>query len=159
MEASHNGRTSTRISAVINAPRAAVYAAFLDPGAVASWLPPETMTGRVNTFEARAGGKFGMSLTYEDPAHSPGGKTTEDTDTFAGTFAELVPDEKIVWVVRFESDDPEYAGEMTVTWTLEDADGGTEVTVLCANIPKGIRLEDNEMGSRSSLGKLAAFVE
>lgn len=150
---------STRVSRIIKAPRKAVYQAFLDPDAVASWLPPETMTGQVHAFDARAGGKFEMSLTYQDLKQSPGGKTSEDTSTFRGRFVELVPDEKIVWAVEFESQDPGFAGEMRITWSFADADEGTEVTVLCENIPKGVRPEDNEMGSRSSLQKLAAFLE
>jgi uncharacterized protein YndB with AHSA1/START domain len=150
---------STRVSRIIKAPRKAVYQAFLDRDALASWLPPETMTGNVHTFETRDGGKFRMSLTYQDPEHSPGGKTTEDTDTVQGIFAELVPNKKIVWVVKFESQDPEFAGEMRITFGLVDIDGGTEVLVLCEDIPKGVRPEDNEMGCRSSLRKLAALLE
>jgi len=150
---------STRVSRTIKAPRKAVYQAFLDRDAVASWLPPETMTGQVHAFDPREGGKFGMSLTYQDPKHSPGGKTTEDTDTFQGRFVELVPYEKIVWGVEFESQDPGFAGEMRITWSLADADEGTEVTVLCENLPKDLRPEDNEMGSQSSLQKLAALLE
>jgi uncharacterized protein YndB with AHSA1/START domain len=100
-----------------------------------------------------------MSLTYQDPAQSPGGKTTEDTDTFQGRFAELVPDETIVWVVEFESPDPAFAGAMRVTFSLADAEGGTEVVVSCEDIPGGVRLEDNEMGCRSSLENLAALLE
>jgi uncharacterized protein YndB with AHSA1/START domain len=149
----------TRVSRTIKAPRKAVYETFLDRDAVASWLPPETMTGQVHAFDPREGGKFGMSLTYQDPRHSPGGKTSEDTDTFQGRFVKLVPYEKIVWVVEFESQDPGFAGEMRITWSLADAANGTEVTVLCENILEGIRPEDNEMGSRSSLQTLAAFLE
>jgi len=152
-------RASTRVSRIIRAPRKAVYQAFLDRDAVASWLPPETMTGHVHTFEPREGGKFRMSLTYQDPKHSPGGKTSEDTDTFQGRFFELVPDEKIVWVVEFESQDPGFAGEMRITFSLADADGGAEVVVLCEDVPNGVRPEDNEMGCRSSLQKLAALIE
>ena len=62
-------------------------------------------------------------------------------------------------VFEFESDQPEFAGEMRTTWSLVDKDGGTEVTVFMENIPTGIRLEDNELGSRQSLQKLAAYVE
>ena len=79
-----------------------------------------------------------MSLTYQqDAANSPSGKTTDDTDTFRGRFAELVPDEKIVWVVKFESESPDFAGEMRVTWSLADASPGTEVTVICEHIHLG----------------------
>jgi uncharacterized protein YndB with AHSA1/START domain len=150
---------STWVARMIKAPRKAVYQAFLDRDAVASWLPPETMTGHVHVFEPHEGGKFRMSLTYQDPEQSPGGKTSEDTDTFQGRFVELIPYEKIVWAVEFESQDPGFAGEMRITFSLADADGGTEVRVLCEDIPKGVRPEDNEMGCRSSLQKLAALLE
>jgi uncharacterized protein YndB with AHSA1/START domain len=150
---------STRVSTIIKAPREVIYRAFLDPDALASWLAPDTMQGRVETFEPHEGGRFRMSLTYQDTADSPRSKTSEDTDTFEGKFVELRPNEKIVQVVEFESEQPEFAGEMKLTWTLADIDGGTEVTVICEDIPKGIRLEDNEVGSRQSLRKLAALVE
>ncbi len=150
---------STQVSQIVKAPREVVYQAFLDPDAVASWLAPDKMKGRVETFEPHAGGKFRMSLTYMDQADTPRGKTAEDTDTFEGKFVELVPYEKIVWVVEFDSPEPDFAGEMSVTWSFVGADGETEVTVRFDDIPKGIRLEDNEEGSRQSLRKLAAFVE
>jgi len=117
------------------------------------------MRGQLYTFEPHEGGAFRMSLVYVEPSDSPRGKSSEDTDTVEGRFVELLPHEKIVWVSEFESDQPDYAGEMRITWTLADAAGGTEVTVLCEDIPKGIRLEDNELGSRQSLRKLAAFIE
>jgi uncharacterized protein YndB with AHSA1/START domain len=144
---------------MIKAPRKRVYEVILDPSALASWLPPEAMTGRVHISEPREGGKFGMSLIHQDPKHSPGGKTSEDTHTFQGRFAELVPDERIVLLVEFESQDPAFAGEMRISWSLADADVGTEVTVLCENIPEGVRPEDNEAGSRLSLQNLAALLE
>ena len=152
---------STKVSRLIKAPLQAVYRAFLDRDALAAWLPPETMAGRVHALDPRPGGKFAMSLTYQDPQLAPGGqgKTSENTDTFQGRFVELVPDEKIVWAVQFDSPHPEFAGEMRITWSLADAGDGTQVSVLCENIPPGVRPEDNEMGSRSSLQKLAALVE
>jgi uncharacterized protein YndB with AHSA1/START domain len=127
---------TTRVSRMIKAPRRTVYAAFLDRDAIASWLAPETMTGRVHTFDPREGGIFRMSFTYQNPEDSQRGKTSEDTDTFEGRFVELVPDEKIVWVTEFESQDPGFAGEMRITFRLADAEGGTEVCVLCEDIPR-----------------------
>ena len=152
---------STRVSRVIKATREVVYKAFIDADAVASWLSPEDMKGHVHTFEPRAGGKFRMSLTYQDIADTPGGtggKSSEDTDTFHGEFVELVPDEKIVWVTEFETDDPQFAGEMRLIWTFADHENGTEVTVVCEDIPAGINPEDNEVGSRSSLKKLDEYL-
>lgn len=153
------GGASTRVSRVIKAGREEVYRAFLDPQSVVAWLPPHNMTGRVHVFDPREGGLFRISLTYQDPEHSLGGKTTADTDTVQGRFVELLPYSRIVEVVTFESEDPAFAGEMTITVTLADADGGTEITFLCEDIPKGIRPEDNEQGCRESLQKLAALLE
>jgi uncharacterized protein YndB with AHSA1/START domain len=116
------------------------------------------MRGDVHAFDAREGGVFRMSLVYEGE-HPVPGKTSADTDTFQGRFVQLIPCERIVQAVEFDSNDPELAGEMTITWTLEDRSEGTEVGVLCENIPLGVRIEDNETGSRSTLKKLAAFVE
>src|SRR5262245_9487517 len=104
----------------------------------------------MHAFDAREGGLYRMSLTYQDPRQSPGGKTTEDADTFQGRFVELAHDEKIVEVVEFESPDPRFAGEMKITTTFADTAEGTEITLLCENIPAGIRPEDNEAGCRSS---------
>lgn len=159
MTAPSNKGRNTRVSQIIKAPREVIYQAFLDADAVAAWLPPDGMIGQVHTFEPHAGGKFRISLTYQNPADSLAGKSSEATDTVEGTFAELIPNEKIVWVSEFESDQPEFAGAMRITWSLSDADGGTEVSALCEDIPSGIRLEDNELGSTLSLCHLAAYVE
>ncbi len=150
---------STRVSRIIKAPRTKVYWAFLDPAAVAAWLAPDTMRGRVHAFDPREGGQFRISLVYQNPEDSQRGKTSGDTDTYHGRFAKLVPYEKIVEVIEFESQEPGFAGEMTMTVMLADVEGGTEVSLLYENVPRGIRPEDNEAGSRSSLQKLAALVE
>lgn len=153
---------TTSVSLVINAPRPRVYQSFLSGDTVASWLAPDNMRATVHRFEPRPGGDIRISLTYQNLEETPdgmGGKSAPDTDTFRGTFVELVPDEKIVWLTEFESPDPAFSGTMTLIWSLADADGGTEVTVRCENIPRGVRPEDNEAGSRSTLEKLAAFLE
>jgi uncharacterized protein YndB with AHSA1/START domain len=150
---------STKVSRVIKAPRPAVYKACLDPAALAKWRVPDNMTAHVHAFDPHEGGTYRMSLTYRDRASSPAGKTSEDTDTFRGRFVELVADEKIVEAIAFDSRDPRFAGEMKMTTRLADADGGTEVTVLCQDLPPGIRPADNEEGTRQALHKLAALVE
>jgi uncharacterized protein YndB with AHSA1/START domain len=151
-------RASTVVSRVIDAPREAVYRAYLDRDSLAAWLPPGAMTGVVHAFDAREGGSFSMSLVYPEGDRSAGGKTTGSTDTFHGRFVTLIPNERIVWAVEFESADSAFAGEMIVATTLAPAAGGTEVTIRCDNIPAGVRLEDNEAGCRSSLEKLASFL-
>ena len=150
--------TSTTVSRVINMPPEAVYRAFLDQDAVAAWLPPGSMRGVVHAFEGQEGGAFSMSLVYPEGDRSALGKTSESTDTFRGRFAKLVPNEQVVWAVQFESADPSFAGEMTVTTTLAPTGSGTTVTIRCDNIPPGIRPEDNEAGCRSTLEKLAAYL-
>ena len=158
MAQSSSGRRSTSVSRRVAAPPAQVYEAFMDAGALAAWLAPDTMRGQVHVFEPRQGGRFRMSLTYQQPQDAGLGKTSDNTDTFEGTFVELVPDQKIVWSIVFDSDQPEFAGQMRMTWTLAAIDGGTDVTVLCEDIPPGISLADNELGSAQSLAKLAAHV-
>src|SRR5215208_5708479 len=150
--------SSTVVSRVINAPREAVYGAFLDPDALVVWLPPGSMRGVVHAFEGREGGAFSMSLVHPEDDRSSRGKSSESTDTFRGRFAKLIPNERIVWAVEFESADASFAGEMIVSTTLAPAGSGTRVTILCENIPPGIRPEDNEAGSRSTLEKLASFI-
>jgi uncharacterized protein YndB with AHSA1/START domain len=152
-------RSSTRVSMIVKAGRELVYRAFLDPDATAVWLPPDGMTGEVHFFDASEGGRFRISLTYRDPGHRVGGKSSEHTDTFQGRFVELAPYEKIVEAIEFETDDPSLAGEMKLTVTFAEAGPATEVTILSEDIPRGIRLEDNQAGVTESLRKLAVLVE
>lgn len=100
-----------------------------------------------------------MSLIYPPGEAARHGKSADGTDTFAARFAKLVPDECHRLGRDFNWPDPALAGEMTVHTTLEPAGAGTRITMLCENIPSGIRPEDNEAGCRSTLEKLAAYVE
>ena len=118
--------SSTRITRRVNAPRATVYRALLDADAVATWMVPTGMTSHVHAFDPREGGAFRISLTYDEPTGS--GKTTAHTDTYHGRFVKLVTNEQVVEVVEFETEDPALQGEMIITMTLTDADGGTEIT-------------------------------
>jgi uncharacterized protein YndB with AHSA1/START domain len=149
--------TSTRISRHINAPRARIYRALLDPRAVAAWKVPDGMTSRVHAFDAREGGAFRISLTYDAPTGA--GKTTARTDTYRGRFVKLVPDREVVEVDEFETADPALQGEMTITITLTDADGGTDLRAVHEGLPPGVPPADNELGWRLALAKLAALVE
>jgi uncharacterized protein YndB with AHSA1/START domain len=147
---------STRITQRVNAPRTRVYRTLLDPKAVATWMVPDGMSSHVHEFEAREGGRFRISLTYDAPTGA--GKTTAQTDTFHGRFVKLVPDEQVVEVVEFETDDPAMRGEMTITYTLTDKDGGTQIEAVHDHLPPGVSTTDNETGWRMSLEKLAKLV-
>jgi uncharacterized protein YndB with AHSA1/START domain len=150
--------TSTRVSRHLRAPRAAVYRALVDAEAVARWKVPSGMTAQVHEFDGREGGTFRISLTYAEPDRT--GKTTAHTDTYTGRFVRLVPDELVVEADEFETDDPALSGEMTITVTLADADGGgTDLVAVHDGLPDGVSPADNELGWRDSLGRLAALVE
>jgi uncharacterized protein YndB with AHSA1/START domain len=149
---------TTRLTKHIRAPRGRVYAALLDAEAVRQWMVPDSMTSHVHSFEAREGGAFRVSLTYDAPTAA--GKTTTQTDTYHGRFVRLVPDTEVVQVIEFETEDPALQGEMTTTFTLADADGGgTDLTGVHENLPPGVPPEDNELGWTMSLDKLAKLVE
>jgi uncharacterized protein YndB with AHSA1/START domain len=149
--------SSTRISRRVNALRARVYQGLVDARAVAAWKVPTGMTSHVHAFDAREGGAFRVSLTYDAPTAT--GKTSPHTDTYHGRFAKLVPNEQVVEVVEFETADPALRGEMTITITLADADGGTEILAVHDGLPRGVPSADNEAGWREALEKLAALVE
>jgi uncharacterized protein YndB with AHSA1/START domain len=150
--------SATQLTRSIDAPRASVYRALLDPAAVVQWMVPDGMTSEIHAFDAREGGSFRISLTYDDPTRT--GKSASHTDTHHGRFERLVPDEQIVQVVEFETDDPAMQGAMTITYLLaDDTDGGTTVTGIHEDVPPGVRPEDNELGWQMSMAKLAALVE
>lgn len=152
-------RRTDRAARVVRAALEAVYRAMLDPAALAEWLPPAGMTGTVHALEPRPGGVFRMTLTYDAPDPDAPGKSSDDTDVVESRFVELVPDERIVQRVEFVSDDPAFAGAMTMTWALAAVAGGTEVTITAAEVPPGIRQEDHDEGLRSTLENLAAYLE
>jgi len=159
MHAAANIAGQAPVARIIHAPRARVYRAFLDPQALAAWMAPDTMHLHIHTFDPRVDGQFRISLRYPQPEDAGRGKTSGDTDTYHGRFVELIPNEKIVEAIEFETQDPAFAGEMTMIVTLAEVAGGTEVTLRYENVPAGIRPEDNAAGTRSSLSKLAALVE
>lgn len=154
-----NSVSSTRTARVINASPETLYRAFVDPAALEVWLAPEGMTGKVHEFDARIGGGYRMSLFYNSSEQANRGKTAPNEDQFTARFVELTPGKRIVQTITFDTVDIAYAGQMFMVVTFESTDGGTEVTIWFENIPPGIRPEDNDAGTRSSLAKLAHYVE
>ncbi len=149
---------TSRVSGHVDAPRAAVYRALVSAESIARWRVPDGMSGEVHEFDAREGGRFRVSLTYEAPDAS--GKSAAHTDTYHGHFARLVPDEQVVEVLEFEAVDPALRGDMTLTTTLTDAQGGgTDVLMVHEGIPDAVPAADNETGTRMALANLARFVE
>ena len=149
--------TSTRVTRRIDAAPAAVYAALLDAGSVARWRVPDGMKAVVHEFAPILGGRFRVSLTYDDPASA--GKSGGHTDTYHGHFVRLVAEREVVEVSEFETDDPDLRGLMTMTTSLVPVGAGTEVTIVHEGLPDVVPAADNELGTRMALAKLATLVE
>ena len=145
-------------SRVIAAPPGRVYAALIDPEALAAWLPPDDMSGRFERFDARPGGGYRMVLTYAD-ASTASGKATSDSDIVEAGFVDIVPGVRVVQAVTFVTDDPAYAGTMLMTWEVTPTEVGTRVDIRADQVPSGISAQDHAAGLASSLANLAAYIE
>ena len=144
---------------MIKASRKVLYQAFTSPEALAIWLAPGEMTGKVKKFDLRVGGGYQMSLFYPQTDKNSKGKTNKKEDRFFARFVELTPPKKIVQIINFDSSDPKFKGEMIMEITFQKKDNGTKVTFVFKNIPPGISPEDNKAGTRSTLKKLAHYIE
>jgi uncharacterized protein YndB with AHSA1/START domain len=150
-------RTDTA-SRIIAVPPERVYAAFVDQQALLAWLPPDGMTGKFERFDPRPGGSYRLTLTYAD-ASGRRGKATPNSDVVEVRFVDLVPGVRVVQAADFVSDDPAYAGTMTMNWELIPVDGGTRVDIIANDVPDGVSPEDHTMGMTSSLANLADYLE
>lgn len=147
-----------RGSRLVAAPVAKVFAALVDRSALESWLPPRGMTARFDRFDPRPGGSYRLVLTYADPPGA-GGKSSADSDVVVVRYIDVVPNERVVQAVDFESEDPAFAGTMTMTWTVAAGEGGTLVEIVAEDVPDGISAEDHAAGLSSSLENLARYLE
>jgi uncharacterized protein YndB with AHSA1/START domain len=143
---------------VVHASPETVYAALVDPDALAVWLPPAGMTGSFERFDLRPGGSYRMVLTYTDPA-SAHGKSTTGSDIVDARFVEIVPGLRVVQAVDFVADDPAFAGTMMLTWEVTPRSDGALVEIRADDVPPGITAEDHAAGLASSLANLAAYLE
>ena len=137
-----------RLHRVLRATPERVYKAFLDPDAMAKWLPPNGFTGKVHHMDARVGGSHKMSFTNF---------TTGKSHSFGGTYVELKPNERIRYTDRF--DDKNLPGEMQVTISLKRVSVGTELNVVQEGVPEVIPPEACYVGWQESLVLLAKLVE
>lgn len=147
-----------RSARVIAAPLESIYNALVDPEQLLAWLPPSGMSGTFEHFDGRPGGSYRLVLTYEDSSGAQG-KATDDTDVVEARFVEMVPCARVVQAVDFVSEDPDFAGTMTMTWTVSAVESGTQVDVVAENVPDGISAEEHAEGLASSLANLAALLE
>ncbi|MBF6358000.1 SRPBCC family protein [Nocardia higoensis] len=149
--------TATRIGKHIRASRDTVYRLLIDGSAVAQWMAPDGMSSEVHEFDAREGGAFRITLTYDDP--DAAGKTFGNSDSYRGRFVMLVPGERVVQLVEFDTEDPAVSGSMTISYTLTEVNGGTDLVAVHEDLPSGLSPDENEIGWRMSLAKLAALAE
>lgn len=139
---------TVRLHRVLRTSPAKVYRAFLEPDAMAKWLPPYGFTCKVHHMEPTVGGGFRMSF------HN---FSTGNGLSFSGEYLELVPNERLRYTDRF--DDPGLPGVLEVTVSLKAVSCGTELSVVQENIPEAIPLEMCYLGWQESLLQLAALVE
>jgi uncharacterized protein YndB with AHSA1/START domain len=137
-----------RLHRVLRAKPDKIYRAFLDPDAMAKWLPPNGFTCKVHQMEAKVGGSHRMSFTNFTTGHA---------HTFGGKYLELVPHERLRYTDRF--DDPNLPGEMQVTITLKKVSVGTELNIVQEGVPEVIPPEACYLGWQESLVLLAKLVE
>jgi uncharacterized protein YndB with AHSA1/START domain len=147
-----------RACRVIAAPVVRVFDALVNPAALLAWLPPRGMTARFERFDPRPGGSYRLVLTYADPGDSRG-KSSAHSDIVEARYVDIVPNVRVVQAVDFVSDDPEFAGTMTMTWAAVAVDGGTRVDITADDVPDGISADDHATGLISSLENLAIYVE
>jgi uncharacterized protein YndB with AHSA1/START domain len=137
-----------KLHRVFRAPPERIYRAFLDPDAMAKWLPPNGFTGKVHHMDAKVGGSYKMSFTNF---------TTGKSHSFGGKYLELVPNERLRYTDVF--DDPNLPGEMVTTITLKKVLCGTELTAVQEGVPAVIPAEMCYLGWQESLMLLAKLVE
>jgi uncharacterized protein YndB with AHSA1/START domain len=139
---------TVQLHRVLRATPEKVYRAFVDPDAMAKWLPPHGFTGKVHHMDAKVGGTYRMSFTNFTTGHS---------HAFGGEFLEIVPHERLRYTDRF--DDPGLPGEMRTTVTFKAVSVGTELNVVQEGIPAAIPAEACYLGWQESLVLLAQLVE
>ena len=116
------------------------------------------MTARFERFDATPGGSYRLVLTYASPTGS-GGKSSADSDIVEARYVDIVGNDRVVQAVDFVSDDPAFAGTMTMTWAVRAEEGGTCVEFIADEVPDGISAEDHAAGLASSLENLASYLE
>ena len=139
---------TVRFHRVLRATPERVYRAFVEPDAMAKWLPPYGFTCQVHHMESKVGGTFKMSFRNF---------TSGNSHSFGGEYLELVPVAKIRYTDRF--DDPNLPGQMEVTVSLRQVSCGTEINIVQAGIPEAIPEEMCYLGWQESLAQLAKLVE
>jgi len=139
---------TVRLHRVLAAKPEKVYRAFIEPDALAKWLPPNGFTCTVHHMDPKVGGTYKMSFRNF---------TTGGSHSFGGQYVELVPGERVRYTDKF--DDPNMPGEIRVTVTLKRVSVGAEVSIVQEGLPDVIPVEACYLGWQESLRNLAKLVE
>ena len=137
-----------RLHRVIKTTPEKLYRAFLEPEAMAKWLPPDGFTCKVHHMDAKVGGTYRMSFTNF---------TNGQSHAFGGKYLELIPGKRLRYSDKFE--DPNMPDEMITTVDLKKVSCGTELSVVQEGIPDAIPPEMCYLGWQDSLILLAKLVE
>lgn len=143
--------------ALVEAAPYEVFAALVDPEARTVWLPPAGMSGEFSWFDARPGGGYKLTLSYDDKLTR--GKSAENTDVVEVRFTAVEAPRYLIEEADFVSDDPDLAGTMTMTWSLEPVDRQTLVTITATDVPDGISSEEHATAFASTLGNLDRYLQ
>lgn len=125
-----------------------VFRAFIQPAAIASWLPPYGFVCTVHQLDAEKGGSFRMSFENF---------STGNSHSFGGKYVEVKKNELLKYTDKF--DDPNLSGEITTTVSLRPVVCGTEIKIQQDGIPDAIPAEMCYLGWQESLEKLTRLVE
>lgn len=152
------GRIDTASRVIVATPRT-LFRTFLDADALIAWRAPDGMSARIQHFDPRVGGGYGMVLGYDETAPATTGKTRTREDEVEVRFREFLPEETVVEEVHFISMDPAFAEPMILTTSFVADRDGTRVTLRAENVPGAISSADHEAGMLSSLNRLARLTE
>lgn len=142
------------VTRFIRAPRAKVFAAFLDKHSeVMKHFAPDAPDGHMrmvfHELEPHVGGRIRYTMAPAGAAGDEGGP-----HMVSGRNVEIVADERIV-----QSQEGPGGPSTTVTYRFEDAEGGTQVTIRQEGLPDARWADGAKHGWGSALENLAAAWE
>jgi uncharacterized protein YndB with AHSA1/START domain len=140
--------STIKLHRVLRATPERIYRAFLDPDALARWLPPNGFTGKVHENNAKVGGTYKMSFKNF---------TSGTVHAFGGKYLELVPNQRLRYTDVF--DDPNLPGEIQTTVVLKKVSVGTEIDITQEGVPDAIPADGCYLGWQDSLNQLAMLTE
>lgn len=141
----------------VSASPSRAFEALVDPASLLAWLPPDGMTGRFEHVDIRPGGSYRLVLEY--PEAVVGGKTCAGTDVVDVQIVDVAAGRRLVQAVEFVSDDPAFAGTMSMTWSVDAVPAGSRITIVADDVPDGISAADHAEGLESSLANLVAHLD